>query len=40
MANQSDKHTRAVLPIPERPYTGLVKYDAKLREAFGAHDVE
>ncbi len=29
MANQPDQHTRAVLPIPQRPYAGTVKYDAK-----------
>ncbi|MCO5197060.1 MAG: arylsulfatase [Anaerolineae bacterium] len=29
MTNRPDKHTRSVLPIPKRPYTGLVKYDAK-----------
>jgi len=33
MTTQSDKHTRAVLPIPERPYPGLIKYDAKDPEA-------
>ena len=29
MANQPDKHQRAVLPIPARAYNGLIKYDAK-----------
>ena len=29
MSNQPDKYSRSVLPIPERPYTGLIKYDAK-----------
>lgn len=29
MPNQPDSHQRSVLPIPERPYAGLVKYDAK-----------
>src|SRR3990172_7827977 len=29
MSNQPDKHNRAVLPIPDRPYTGLITYDAK-----------
>ena len=33
MANQPDKHRRAVLPIPGRAYTGLIKYDAKDPEA-------
>ncbi len=33
MSNQPDKHTRSVLPIPERAYTGLIKYDAKDPEA-------
>jgi arylsulfatase A-like enzyme len=29
MANQPDKHQRAVLPIPARAYNGLIKFDAK-----------
>ncbi len=29
MTNQSDKHARSTLPIPHRPYTGLIMYDAK-----------
>ena len=29
MTNQQDKHQRAILPIPDRPYTGLITYDAK-----------
>ncbi len=29
MANQPDKHTRSILPIPERAYPGLITYDAK-----------
>src|SRR5574342_1081707 len=33
MPNQTDKPSRAVLPIPDRPYTGLIKYDAKDPEA-------
>jgi len=33
MSNQPDKHPRSILPIPERPYTGLIKYDAKDPEA-------
>ena len=33
MANQPDQHQRAVLPIPARAYTGLIKYDAKDPEA-------
>ena len=33
MANQSDRHQRSILPIPERPSAGLVKYDAKDPEA-------
>jgi arylsulfatase A-like enzyme len=33
MTNKPDKHARTVLPIPERPYTGLIKYDAKDPEA-------
>ncbi len=33
MSNQTDKHSRTVLPIPERAYTGLIKYDAKDPEA-------
>jgi arylsulfatase A-like enzyme len=33
MSNKNDNHTRAVLPIPERAYTGLIKYDAKDPEA-------
>ena len=28
-SRQPDKHQRAVLPIPERAYQGLIKYDAK-----------
>ena len=33
MSNQPDQQSRAFLPIPDRPYTGLVKYDAKDPEA-------
>lgn len=33
MMNQPDKQLRANLPIPDRQYTGLVKYDAKDPEA-------
>jgi arylsulfatase len=33
MPYQPDKHARSILPIPERQYTGLVKYDAKDPEA-------
>ena len=29
MANQPDRHQRADLPIPDRPHTGLITYDAK-----------
>jgi arylsulfatase A-like enzyme len=29
MDNHSDKHQRAVLPIPARAYNGLIKFDAK-----------
>lgn len=29
MPNQPDKHARAMLPIPQRAYAGLIKYDAK-----------
>ena len=29
MTNQPDRHSRSILPIPDRPYAGLVKYDAK-----------
>ncbi len=29
MANQTDKHQRDILPIPDRPHTGLITYDAK-----------
>src|SRR6476660_6865885 len=29
MANQADTHQRSVLPIPERPFSGVFKYDAK-----------
>jgi arylsulfatase A-like enzyme len=29
MANQPDKHSRSILPIPDRPYAGEVLYDAK-----------
>jgi arylsulfatase A-like enzyme len=29
MSNQNDKHTRAVLPIPDVPKPGLTTYDAK-----------
>ena len=29
MSNQHDKHSRSILPIPDRAYAGLVKYDAK-----------
>lgn len=27
--NENDKPGREVLPIPDRPYTGLITYDAK-----------
>lgn len=33
MTNQPDRHLRSILPIPERPSAGLVKYDAKDPEA-------
>jgi arylsulfatase A-like enzyme len=33
MANQPDQHQRSVLPIPQRAYQGLIKYDAKDPEA-------
>jgi len=33
MSSQPDEHQRAVLPIPERAYQGLIKYDAKDPEA-------
>jgi arylsulfatase A-like enzyme len=33
MSSQPDKHQRAVLPIPQRAYQGLIKYDAKDPEA-------
>ena len=33
MTNQADKQQRSVLPIPERAYAGLIKYDAKDPEA-------
>jgi arylsulfatase A-like enzyme len=29
MANRPDKHSRSILPIPDRPYAGEVLYDAK-----------
>lgn len=29
MSNQPDRHSRAILPIPDAAYAGLVKYDAK-----------
>ncbi len=29
MSNRPDRHARTVLPIPERPYAGTIKYDAK-----------
>ena len=29
MSNQPDRHSRSILPIPDRAYAGLVKYDAK-----------
>jgi arylsulfatase A-like enzyme len=29
MPNQPDHHTRSTLPIPDRPRTGLITYDAK-----------
>jgi arylsulfatase len=29
MSNQPDKYSRSILPIPDRAYAGLVKYDAK-----------
>ncbi len=29
MAEQRDTHQRAILPIPDRPYQGLITYDAK-----------
>src|SRR5574341_2297785 len=29
MSDPSDKHQRAILPRPDRSYTGLIKYDAK-----------
>src|SRR5215207_5293967 len=29
MTNQQDEPQRAILPIPDRPYTGLITYDAK-----------
>lgn len=33
MPNQTDIHARTVLPVPHRPYQGLIKYDAKDPEA-------
>ncbi len=33
MTDSHLKHQRAVLPIPDRPYAGLIKYDAKDPEA-------
>jgi arylsulfatase len=33
MANQPDRHARSILPIPDRAYTGLIKYDARDPEA-------
>jgi len=29
MTKQQDKYQRAILPIPDRPHTGLTTYDAK-----------
>src|SRR5512134_1470913 len=29
MAGRPDKHTRAILPIPDKPHVGLTTYDAK-----------
>jgi len=29
MTNHQDKHQRAILPIPDQPYVGLITYDAK-----------
>ena len=29
MTNQPDKHARTILPIPDRPYSGTIMYDAK-----------
>ena len=29
MANQSDKQSRTILPIPDREHVGLTTYDAK-----------
>ena len=29
MANETDNISRSVLPIPDRPHTGLTTYDAK-----------
>jgi arylsulfatase len=29
VSNQPDRHSRSILPIPDRAYAGLVKYDAK-----------
>jgi len=33
MVEQLDTHQRTVLPIPDRPYQGLISYDAKDPEA-------
>lgn len=33
MSNQPDQSSRAILPIPDKAYTGLIKYDAKDPEA-------
>lgn len=33
MAEQPDTHQRTILPIPDRPYRGLIPYDAKDPEA-------
>ena len=32
MANQSDKLSRAILPIPDHKHVGLTTYDAKDKE--------
>ena len=29
MENDKNEPQRAILPIPDRPYTGLITYDAK-----------
>lgn len=31
--NQPDAHARSILPIPDRPYTGTIVYDAKSEDA-------